>query len=353
METKPYLIFRLHNSIYTIPAERVREIFLLPELISIVDAPPDIIGLLNFHGQFIPVMHLDLRFGHPLKQCYLSDSVIVIESDGLAIGTIVHQVETVTDIDDRYIQTDLSYGRELGLKDAFINGIINLDDETIVLLDVDNLIRHTEAVEALVDRENNSELVAVEEDSASKIGSFYDLYCPQATEAEKSIFRQRANKLRISTEDVEQTELLSIAVVSLNGKYLGLKLDIVREFIKINKISLIPCTPDHIIGNMNLRGEILTLVDIRQPLSLAVNSTKRLAKAVVIEVADIVVGIAVEEVWDVIYIPSRTIKSIPVAVEENMAEYLQGITTYLDQPLNIINLSELISQDVLTVELAA
>ena len=353
METKPYLIFRLHNSIYAIPAERVREIFLLPELITIVEAPPDIIGLLDFHGQFTPVMHLDLGFGYPFKQCHLSDSVIVIESGGLAVGTIVHQVETVTDIDDRYIQADLTYGRELGLKDAFINGIINLDDETIVLLDVDNLIRHTEAVEALVDRENNSESIAVEEDFVSKIGSFYDLYCPQATKAEKSIFRQRASKLKISTEDVEQTELLSIAVVSLNGKYFGLKLDIVREFIKINKITLIPCTPNYIIGNMNLRGEILTLVDIRQPLSLVANNTKQLAKAVVIEVADIVVGIAVEEVWDVIYIPSQTIKPIPVAVEGNMAEYLQGMTTYLDQPLNVIDLSKLISQGVLTVELAA
>ena len=352
METKPYLIFRLHNSIYAILAERVREIFFLPELIPIVEAPPDIIGLLNFHDQVIPVMHLDLRFGHSLAQCHLSDSVMVIESDGLEVGIIVHQVETVNDIDAQYIQADLTYGRDGGLNAAFVNGIINLDDETIVLLNVDNLIRHTEAVEALVEQENDSESVAVEAGSASKIGSFYDLYYPQATEAEKTILRQRANNLRASTEDWDQIELLSLAVVSLNGKYFGLDLDVVREFIKIGKITPIPCTPDYVIGNMNLRGEILTLVDISQPLSLQANNTKQLTKAVVINVDDIVAGIAVEEVFDVIYVSSTEIKPIPIAVERSTAEYLQGMTTYLDQPLNIIDLSKLISQGVLTVELA-
>ena len=353
METKPYLIFRLHNSIYTIPAERVREIFLLPELIPIVEAPPDIIGLLNFHARVIPVMHLDLRFGHSLEQCHLSDSVIVIESGGLEVGIIVHQVETVNNIDARYIQADLNYGRDLGINDAFVNGIINLDEETIVLLDVDNLIRHTEAIEALIEQKNDSDLAAAEADSVSKIGSFYDLYCPQASKTEKNIFRQRANSLRGSTEDSEQTEALSFAVVSMNGKYFGLDLDIVREFIKIDKITRIPCTPNYIIGNMNLRGEILTLVDISQPLSLEVNNTQQPAKAVVINVDDVVAGIAVEEVFDVVYIPSAEIKPIPVAVDKNMAEYLQGMTTYLDRPFHIINLSKLISQGVLTVELAA
>ena len=353
MATKPYLIFRLHNSLYAITAERVREIFLLPELIPIVEAPPDIIGLLNFHGQVIPIMHLDLRFGHQVKQCHLSDSVIVIQSGELEVGIVVHQVETVNDIDAQYIQADLTYGRDRGLNDAFVNGIINLDDETIVLLNIDNLIRHTEAVEALVEQENNPDLVALETDSTSKFGSFYDLYCPQATEVEKAIFRQRANNLRASTEDFEQTELLSIAVISLHGKYFGLNLDTVREFIKIGKVSLIPCTPDYIIGNMNLRGEILTLVDISQPLSLEVKNTKQFVKAVVINVDDIIVGIAVEEVFDVIYVPLATIKSIPVAIGRNTAEYLQGMTTYLDKPLNLIDLPKLISQGVLTVELAA
>ena len=130
-------------------------------------------------------------------------------------------------------------------------------------------------------------------------------------------------------------------------------LNIVREFIKISQITPIPCTPDYVIGNMNLRGEILTLLDISQPLSIETSNTKKLTKAVVINLDDIVAGIAVEEVFDVIDISSVDIKAIPVAVDKNTAEYLQGMITYLDQPLYLIDLSKSISQGLLTVELTA
>ncbi|MGL5074910.1 MAG: chemotaxis protein CheW, partial [Waterburya sp.] len=63
MAIKPYLIFSLHHQRYAIAAQKVTEIFLLPELTPVAEAPPDIVGLLNLHNQFVPVMHLDLRFG--------------------------------------------------------------------------------------------------------------------------------------------------------------------------------------------------------------------------------------------------------------------------------------------------
>jgi len=135
MATKPYLIFSLHNTRYAIAAESVTEIFLLPELTPIAESPTDIVGLLNLHSVFVPVMHLDLRFGHKFDQCNLTDSVIVLESQGLEVGVVVHQVETVNEIDDQYIQADLTYGRDRNINQAFIKGLINLDDEVIILLD--------------------------------------------------------------------------------------------------------------------------------------------------------------------------------------------------------------------------
>ncbi|NJL43160.1 MAG: chemotaxis protein CheW, partial [Pseudanabaena sp. SU_2_4] len=81
--------------VYAIAAQKVTEIFLLPELTVVAEAPLDIVGLLNLHNQFVPVMHLDLRFGHKFDQCWLTDSVIVVESPGIQVGVIVHQVETV------------------------------------------------------------------------------------------------------------------------------------------------------------------------------------------------------------------------------------------------------------------
>ena len=48
MATKPYLIFSLHDTRYAIAAEQVAEIFLLPELTPVANAPFDIVGLFKF-----------------------------------------------------------------------------------------------------------------------------------------------------------------------------------------------------------------------------------------------------------------------------------------------------------------
>ncbi len=345
MGTKPYLIFSLHHARYAIAAEEVKEIFLLPELIPVAEAPPDIVGLLNLHNFYVPVMHLDLRFGHQFDRCHLTDSVIIVESP-VQVGVIVHRVETVIDIDERYIQADLDYGRERNIARAFVKGIINLDDEMIILLDVANLVRHPDAIEALTNSEGQIESETSERD-------FYDLYFPAATAKTREILAQRAVSLKEATDDSESVELIPIAVVSLNGDYFGLDLGIVREFTKMGRVTTIPCCPSHIIGNMNLRGEILTLLDIRQPLNLTLDSNLQPTKAVVIEVDEIVAGIAVEEVFDVVDFRPDELKSVPVATDSSTAAYLKGMVDYLNRPLYLIDLAKLLAQGAMTVELAA
>ena len=347
MATKPYLIFSLHQTRYAIAAELVAEIFLLPELIPIAEAPPDIIGLLNFHSLYIPVMHLDLRFGHQFEQCHLSDSVIVVESPGLQVGVIVHQVETVIEIDDRYIQGDLDYGREKNIDRAFVRGIINLDDEMIILLNADNLVRHPHALESLVEAEDD--LISEPIESGK---DFYRSYFPTASERVKEILANRAVNIRMTSDDDESSDLLSIAIVKLNGDYFGLDLGIVREFTNIGRVTVIPCCPKHVIGNMNLRGEILTLIDIRQPLNLVVKSQTKPTKAIVVEIDGIVVGVVVEEVIDVMDFNAEEIKPIPVAIDPNTASYLKGTIDGFGRSLNIIDLPKLIDKGAMTVELA-
>ena len=346
MGIKPYLIFSLHDTRYAIAANRVTEIFLLPELTSVAEAPPDVVGLLNLHSKFVPVMHLDLRFGHKFDRCSLTDSVIIVESRGLQVGVIVHQVETVNDIDDRYIQVDLSYGREREINQAFIEGVINLDDEIILLLNVDNLVRHPNALETLVEDSATSETELTK-------NNFCDRYFTDASSHTKEILHQRAVNLKEVVDDAAATKSISIAVFSINGSYFGFDLDIVREFVKIDRVTTIPCCPPHIVGNMNLRGEVLTLVDISQPLNLKAIDRQKPTKAVVFEVDDIVAGIVVEEVFDVVDFRPESIQPVPVATNSNTATYFKGMTNYQDRLLSVIDLPRLLASGVMTVELAA
>ena len=260
MENNPYLIFSLHDLHYGIDALLVQEIFHLPEIIPIAEAPTDIVGVLNLRSKIIPVMHLALRLGHHLQQYYLTDSVIVLDYAGLQIGDIVNNVHEVKSISTTLIENNIDYGRTKDIPSRFVAGIAKVEAETIVLLDHKNLLRDPDAVEALLEEENYK---------ISGISSnFYATCCPNATTKEKAIFRERADNLRQAITNSNSRDLLPLAVISLNNEYFGLDLELVQEFTNIRNLTPIPCCPSHVVGNMNLRGEILTIVDIMGDIKL-------------------------------------------------------------------------------------
>ena len=120
METQSHLIFGLNNLLFGINATLIREIFKLPELTPIADAPKDIIGILNFRDQVLPIMHLAKRLGQPMPPCLLSDSVIVVEWQGLTVGMVVNQVYDVQILNPSAIESEPAYGHGNPTHSAFV-----------------------------------------------------------------------------------------------------------------------------------------------------------------------------------------------------------------------------------------
>lgn len=88
------------------------------------------------------------------------------------------------------------------------------------------------------------------------------------TPEELTIFHARARILMQLPEEVVVEGMTSLAVVSLNGEYFGVDLEVIKEFANIRGVTPVPCTPAHIVGDMNLRGDILTIMDIGGMLNL-------------------------------------------------------------------------------------
>jgi purine-binding chemotaxis protein CheW len=361
MNTKNYLTFHLHDIKYGIDANLVKEIFLLPELIPIAEAPIDVLGILNFRGEIIPVMHLDLRLGNPIKECEITDSVIVLEWEEILIGVIVDRVREVETIDSVLIKKEVDYGRVRTNNPAFITGIAKVNEEALALLNPQALVREPDAVQALVE-ENHKEVnkngtnfdlnAPIDSQKTLRIiSNFYDSYCPKATIEERAIFRRRADNLRqVNTEAISDiTGQIPVAVLGLGGEYFAIALNTVREFINIRDFTPIPCCPSHVVGNINLRGEIITLIDIRGILNLSTPSIETGAKAVVVGVDDIVAGLPVDEVLDVMYLSSSELNSVPVAVNANSHEYLQGTASYSEKMMSVIDLSKILTDGKLVV----
>jgi purine-binding chemotaxis protein CheW len=368
METKPYLIFEHNGLLCGVEVGCVREIFFLPELTPIAEAPQDIVGAIDLRGSILPVMDLNLRFGYVWQEYSVTDSAIVIEWQEFRVAIIVDQVNEVKQIPQDAITPQLSYGRDNAeASHHFLAGFARCEANMIGLLDLDRLIRYspdtTETQISVSPSDAGLSTVAYHLEAPNlpleiepkllaeekKVLGKPHVFCPNATPEEKAIFRDRAQNLRQGEIENSGAINMSLAVVAIDGEYFGINLGVVREFTDIRQVTPVPCTPDRIIGNMNLRGEILTLVDIRNVLSMSAD-TKSLSKAIVVEIEDLVAGIVVDEILDIIHLNVAEIATIPAALNSANREYLRGTAFYEEKIIAVLNLQKLLTKGEMVVD---
>jgi purine-binding chemotaxis protein CheW len=283
---------------------------------------------------------------------------------------VVHQVNEVLELSPEVIQTEPYDGLSSDINTAFIAGIANVDTGNIVLLDPKTLISQPDAILTLIwDAQIQLDVMAaspisdveepLEEDVLQQdekleplplLSSFYDLYCPEATSEERAIFWQRADDLRQSIESSKVTnELITLAVLSFGDEYFGVDLKLVREFADVSNLTPIPCCPNHIVGNMNLRGEIVTLVDIRNVLNLSLAPVNVGSQAVVVQVDDIVAGVPADRVLEMVYLNAADITPLSGVPSELGEQYFQGTALFEENVLKILDLPKIFTQGKLVV----
>ncbi len=349
MSHESYLMFKLNHSRYGIPATAVQELFFLPEVTAIAETPSTILGVINLRGKFLPVMDLYHRLEQARPPFQLTDSMIVLEWQTQRIGIIVNQVDSVQAIAPDRIAANVCDRSKESLQDTLVTGIANVEEGIVTLLNPELLVQHAfiETVSNLNSDFNNgsvNDALKHSSDSALNQG-LYDRFDSQ----ERQILQERTEALRCSINEEDSTSLLPLAVVGLGGEYFGFGLETVHEFTEIHKITPIPCCPPHIVGNINLRGEIVTLININNVVDLPMNGVRSHQQAVVVRLDRRVAGIAVDDIFDVTYIHPSQMTAAPIALNSAKDDYLQGVAPYRDRMMSIINLSKLLTSEVLVV----
>jgi purine-binding chemotaxis protein CheW len=218
---------------------------------------------------------------------------------------------------------------------SMTTGLAKFGNQIIILLNPETLVQgyaalHEDLDPTQVDRLDNT---------------FMAQFSPEA----QMVLQDRAAGLSQLPQDESFAGLSALAVVSLEGEQFALGLESVHEFTEVPQITPIPCCPSHIVGNMNLRGEILTLVDIRRFLNLAPSAERKPDKAVVMRLGSLVAGVVVDEVYDVVYVQPAEIAAIPAAIHSSDNEYLKGIARYQDSMMSLLDLPKLLTQGELVV----
>jgi purine-binding chemotaxis protein CheW len=353
MKEYPYLIFALNNNLYGISTTYVEEVVPLPEWIPLHSEQSSIVGAVNLRGKPLQIVDLNHPSGERSTHYRLSDNILVFRGEDFHIGIIINEVHEVRNIPPQEISAVTDREPVEIERDQMIAGVAGDTENIFIMSNPEHWLSHVEKqqvisvedsleIKLLDDRNADISQANDSESLPNQQPSFYE----NATPEERAIFRKRADNLRHSIESQAVKDLIPLAVIALNGELFGIDLAIVREFTEIRQVTPVPCCPARIVGNMNLRGEILTLVDIRERLNLPLTAIAEGSKVMAIEIEGIVAGILVEEVRDVMYLLN------PLEITDNASihhQYLKGTAPYGEQMMGILDVPSIFVQGGLIV----
>lgn len=352
MDGTPHLIFMERGFLYGVRAMAVREIVWLPELAPVEETPECVAGLFSLRGRIVPVIDPGILFGHKKRGYSLSDSVIVIESGERLAGIIASGVADMIDIAQGAIQSISAIsaistisaipatqesGHEGSRHIHIIEGEAKAGDRLVMVLDVGRLMDAAFARET----EEVPEAITTRPDSGG--------FCPEATEEERRAFHTRAIDLDRTAIDATAAGRTAVAVVALGQERLGIDLDFIREFSEISGLVPVPCCPSHILGNMNLRGNVITIVDIREPLGIAADAKAASKKAVVAEIASLIIGVAIDDLFEVVYVTPAEVRPADFVVEYG-ERYIKGTIPYDNATIAYIDLRKILSRTEMIID---
>lgn len=129
-----------------------------------------------------------------------------------------------------------------------------------------------------------------------------------------------------------------------NEKY-GINVMRVQEVLRMTEIAPVPGAPDYVLGIINLRGSVVTVLDTRKRFSLAEKESDDATRIVIIEAENQVVGILVDSVAEVVDLHSADIETAPNVGNDDSSKYIQGVTSQGEQLLILIDVNKLLSDD--------
>ena len=128
------------------------------------------------------------------------------------------------------------------------------------------------------------------------------------------------------------------------NEYYAISILKVKEIIGMTKITKIPNLPKYIKGVINLRGEIVHVIDIREKFGIEKKEYNKFTVIIILETADGLVGFVVDQVVDVINIKEEKIQKV-IEIEGMIGnEYLEGMIKEGDELIVIINVEKLITR---------
>jgi purine-binding chemotaxis protein CheW len=155
--------------------------------------------------------------------------------------------------------------------------------------------------------------------------------------------RLKAREEIFMADEVKAADELQLVVFSLGREEFAVEVTQVREIMRMEEITRMPKSPPFVEGIINLRGQIIAVVDLARRLNLESADRGIDTRIIVVEAEEIKVGMIVDSVSEVLRISGKEVEANPTLATDMSAAYLQGVVKQDNRLIILLDLTRVLS----------
>ncbi len=144
---------------------------------------------------------------------------------------------------------------------------------------------------------------------------------------------------------VSDDPIVQWVTFKLAGETYGINVMQVQEVLRYTEIAPVPGAPSYVLGIINLRGNVVTVMDTRERFGLASQEITDHSRIVIIEAGNNVIGMLVDSVAEVVYIRESEIEHAPNVGNEENNRFIQGVCYKNDTLLILVELGKILTEE--------
>lgn len=271
-----HLYFSIGGNKYAINSDNVLEIMKLPQLDYPQKLPNNIVGLLKYNNFVINVVDIRFYLNMEVQPYSTNNELIIIKTDEVIFGIITDKVLGILAFDAANIDA-IPYADSKTIVEA----LYKLNQETVFIINI-------YAIENLLKQHDNKwENVDI------------PALFPQ-DELSKNIMSKRtlaiANKSNLKLASGELHAKNKYISFNLNDDSYCIELTYVKEVLKDTSITYVPGTPNFIEGIMNLRGDYITVLNLKKFLNLQATKTLDKKPVVIVKCNELKLALLIDKI---------------------------------------------------------
>ena len=142
--TETFILFTVAGTTYGVRSRDVAHVEMVEQVTAVPNAPAFVDGVVFSRGQVVPALNLRARFGFERAACDLATRLVVVQTGGRSVGLVVDGAREFASFDPSLIRPPSA--ALAGLSGRYLEGIANVADRLILVLDLPQVLRFDDPV---------------------------------------------------------------------------------------------------------------------------------------------------------------------------------------------------------------